>query len=58
VLASLIWYGKRVANGIGTAKNDSFTRFTIHEPSLEITSYSMYLAGLAAGMDFWARQTQ
>ena len=58
VLASLIWYGKRVANGIGTAKNEDFSRFTVHEPSLEITSYSMYLAGLAAGMDFWARQTQ
>jgi hypothetical protein len=58
VLASAIWYGKRVANGIGRANNVDFTSFNLHEPSFEITSYSMYLAGLGVVMDFWAHQMQ
>ncbi len=55
-LACAGWLGIRLLSGIvkevtGDAKNHIF----LHEPSFEITSYSMYLAGLGVGMHFWAQ---
>jgi hypothetical protein len=58
VLASAVWYITRVINGIIGDKSGDATHSVpiIHEPTLEITSYCMYLAGLGVGLDFWARQ--
>ena len=47
ISASAIWYLTRIING--TIENS----IIVHEPTLEIVSYCMYLAGLGVGMDFW-----
>lgn len=56
VLASATWYGVRLINGIvEKVTMDTKNHIFLHEPSFEITSYSMYLAGLGVGMHFWAK---
>jgi hypothetical protein len=55
ILASAAWLGVRLLNGIvEKVTEDTKNHIFLHEPSLEITSYNMYLAGLGVGMHFWA----